>query len=173
MGNITKQDLARAEIEVCKRSFEECDLKNLQIMYKTSEHLFTNLKPINIVVPIADRWKHLDNFLQSVEKEVEAYGFPRSLISVNIINDSREDINLDKKNLYSYNINIRNITDQIKILRDSYAEEWLKKVYGSFIKKIPEDSNSWREKKGRDLLWMLQDSLWIKPLMRTNQLYGS
>ena len=148
MENITKRDLARAEIEVCESYFEKSALKNLQMMYKTSEYLFTNLKPINIVVPIADRWKHLNNFLKSVEKEIDAYGFPHSLISVNIVNDSREDVSLDNKNLYSYNINVRNITDQIEFLLDSYSEKLLRKVYGSFIKEIPKDTNSCREKKG-------------------------
>ncbi len=148
MSKPSRAELSHAELDVYSNDFSKESLSKLQLLYKTSSSVFTNLKPITIVVPVADRDKHLDNFLQSLEKELKIYMFPRTLLSVSIINDSKVDIPEDVYDHYSYPIDIRNLSQQINCIRAHYNEDLLKKAYWVFIKELPKNSFDNWERKG-------------------------
>lgn len=114
--------------------------------YKNSSTLFQNLKPIHIVVPVSDRNKFIDNLLLSIKSHLEAFNFPHSLIAVHLINDSHDDINREELWNFNFDVQVRNISDQIKELLTTYWEDRLKTVYGTFIKPLPQNKEK-RERK--------------------------
>lgn len=143
---INKQYLSKLEIECANNLFKDSELEYFRKIYRSSRDIVNNLKPVHIIIPVADRNDFLRNLLDSIKWELLAFGFPAWLISVSIVNDSNTPIADDIVSNYTYDIKVRNIPDQISFIKENYPKEKLQKIYWKFLKALPENDWDWAKK---------------------------
>lgn len=140
------QYLSQLEIDCARNWFKQEDLNYLRQVYRNSREMLVNLKPIHIIIPVADRNDFLKNLLDSIKWELNAFGFPKWLISVSVVNDSNTPIPNWMTWEYNFEVRIWNVPEQISFIKSNYPKEKLEKIYWTFLKPLPEWDWDWSRK---------------------------